>query len=544
MKSNPLFFSERMAGLARQYPDHPALIDRDQVISFSVLHTQSQRLAGHLAALGISKLDRVAIWLPNCLAWVQSFLACAHVGATVMAVNTRFRSKELTDIIVRGQADWLVMWPDFKGIPFSQILAEAGEPTLSRLKGILCVSETQGQAAGDRGRNKGTHAKLHGVPVHDFNQLMCTPCETPDAAGNGGVLCFTTSGTTSRPKFVLHDQDTLLRHADAMKVAYGYDVQSRIFASAPFCGAFGFSTLAGGIATGSTVVCEPVTDTESMLRQIRLHRVTHTYANNESILKWLESADGPQDFSSCKLFGFANFSPAVHNLIERAHENHLELTGLYGSSELQALVAAQPLNADQGDVSVRFLAGGKLIHPDARVRVRDPETGRVLAHGESGEIEILSPSRMVAYLDNPEATQAAFTEDGFFKTGDLGYSVSEQQFVFQTRMGDSMRLSGFLVNPSEIEQAVEAQPGVRACQVVGATQGTRILPVAFVLIEPGTTPDPEAWAAGCKQQMASFKVPVRFEVLEAFPTVESANAVKIQKNRLREMADQLLAAEQ
>lgn len=561
MKHRPVFFSERLAELASQLPSQPALIDRDQAVSFSELQAQSLRLAGHFAKTGIRHQDRVAIWLPNCLAWVQAFLACAHLGATVLAVNTRFRSKELSDIIVRGRADWLVMWPAFKGIPFSQILAESGEETLSRLKGIVSVSEpsfspnpTQDGSPYLTNQEDDVLTAiasdiasppvntLHGVPVHDFNNMLQSDCEATEAAGNTGVLCFTTSGTTSRPKFVLHDQDTLIRHADGMKTAYGYDAESRIFASAPFCGAFGFSTLCGGLATGATVVCEPVTDTESMLKQVRKHRVTHTYANNESILKWLESSNGPEDFASCKLFGFANFSPAVHNLLEQAREHRLALTGLYGSSELQALVAAQPLTADQGDISVRYLAGGKLIHPGARVRVRDPETGKVLPHGESGEIEILSPSRMVEYLDNPEATRGAFTEDGYFKTGDLGYSVSDQQFVFQTRMGDSMRLSGFLVNPSEIEQTVEALPGIRACQVVGATQGTRILPVAFVLLHPGVKTDPEGWAAGCKQHMASFKVPVRFEVLEAFPTVESANAVKIQKNRLREMADQLLAS--
>lgn len=555
MMQNQTYFSQRLSELAEHFPTQPALIDRDQAVSFSELHAQSQRLAGHFARLGIGHQDRVAIWLPNCLAWVQAFLACAHLGATVLAVNTRFRSKELSDIIVRGRADWLVMWPAFKGIPFSQILAESGAETLSRLRGIISVSEKNNAPVHSTSSSIALTASqtelqedgiphgslLHGVHVHDLNSMLLTPSQVPEAVGNTGVLCFTTSGTTSRPKFVLHDQDTLIRHADGMKAAYGYDAQSRIFASAPFCGAFGFSTLSGGLATGATVVCEPVTDTESMLNQIRRHRITHTYANNESILKWLESSNGAEDFASCKLFGFANFSPAVHNLIEQAAKHRLELTGLYGSSELQALVAAQPLTVDQGDTNLRFLAGGKLIHPEARVRVRDPETGKVLPHGESGEIEILSPSRMVEYLDHPDATRTAFTEDGYFKTGDLGYSVSDHQFVFQTRMGDSMRLSGFLVNPSEIEQTVEALPGVQACQVVGATQGTRILPVAFVLLQPGATADPAGWAAACKQHMASFKVPVRFEVLDAFPTVESANAVKIQKNRLRDMADQLLA---
>ena len=99
----------------------------------------------------------------------------------------------------------------------------------------------------------------------------------------------------------------------------------------------------------------------------------------------------------------------------------------------------------------------------------------------------------------------------------------------------------FLVNPIEIEQAVETLPGIKACQVVGATLGTKILPVAFVILNDGAQADPEGWTAECKRRMAAFKVPVRFEVLTAFPSIESANAVKIQKHRMREMADKLVA---
>ena len=110
-------------------------------------------------------------------------------------------------------------------------------------------------------------------------------------------------------------------------------------------------------------------------------------------------------------------------------------------------------------------------------------------------------------------------------------------------MGDSLRLSGFLVNPSEIEHAVEAIDGIQACQVVGASHAGRIVPFAFVILQPGQTADPQAWAAHCKRIMAGFKVPVRFECIAEFPVVMSANSNKVQKNRLREIADALMAGE-
>jgi len=533
MTAPSLFFSQRMASLAKTHANHPALIDRDTPTTFAALHQQTLQLAGNMAAIGIKPHDRVAVWLPNCTAWVQTFLACAHLGATVLAINTRFRSQEVADIIGRGKADWLVLWPDFKGIAFAEMLADIPQDLLARLKGVLAVGEPGSAAM--------AAIAARGHTLHAFSHLLENKNPAPPAFGQAPALCFTTSGTTSLPKFVVHDQHTLIVHADSMQKAFNYDLSSRIFASAPFCGAFGFSTLTGGLATGATVVCEPVSDTNSTLEQIRKHQVTHTYANNESLLKLFEAAPSPASFESCKLFGFASFSPAITNLLEEAERNHVPLTGLYGSSELQALMAAQPLDASQGDISVRYLAGGRLIHPDARVRARDPATGQLAPHGESGELEIKCASQMLAYLDNPDATAQAYTPDVFFKTGDLGYTVSDHQFVFQTRMGDSMRLSGFLVNPAEIEHTVQALPGVQACQVVGAVQGTKILPVAFVILREGAHADPAQWTAECKRTMASYKVPVHFEMVNEYPTVQSANAVKILKNKLRDMASEILA---
>jgi len=521
-------FSDCLSSIAHHTPDRIALIDRDQPTLFGELKAQVGQLAGNLAKLGVKPNDRIAIWLPNCLAWIQMFLASAHLGATVLAVNTRFRSKEVDDIIGRGKADWLVMWPDFKGITFAEILTDVPNETTARLKGIIALEASAFTTLAQ-------HEPL------SFESLLGQACETPPAYGNNSVLCYTTSGTTSLPKFVLHDQKTLILHAQAMPAAYGYEQNSRIFASTPFCGAFGFSTLSGGLVNGIAVVCEPVSDTASTLEQIRNHRISHTYANNESILKLLEAGDCETDFQHCKLFGFASFSPSMSELIERAKQAKLELTGLYGSSELQALIAGQPTEASQGDVSVRYVAGGRLIHPEARLRARDPETGQILPHGQSGEIEIKTPSIMLGYLDNPEATDKAFSDDGYFKTGDLGYAVSDTQFVFQARMGDSLRLSGFMVNPAEIEQTIENLAGIYACQVVGAMQGNKILPVAFVILREGAKADSVGWTASCKRLMASFKVPVHFEIVSEFPSVQSANAVKIQKNKLRDMATSLLA---
>ena len=236
-----------------------------------------------------------------------------------------------------------------------------------------------------------------------------------------------------------------------------------------------------------------------------------------------------------EFIGYAAFNPAQADIVERADARGLTLVGLYGISEIQALFSRQDERAPREE---RVLGGGRMLSPLARVRARDPESGRVLPHGESGELEFLAPSsRMVEYYGNPQATAEAITADGWYRSGDLGYTQADGRFVYLTRMGDSLRLSGFLVSPLEIEAAVQEVPGIAACQVVGAARGSQFRPVAFVILAPGATLDEAAVIAHVSAQLAKYKVPVRVFAVEAFPVTEGTNATKIQKHRLRELAE-------
>ena len=510
--------AQRLAALATTHANQPALIEPARRMTYADLAHQTHRLAGFFQDRGIKANDRVALWLPNMIEWVTCFLALSKLGAITLSVNTRFRSHEIEDLVGRGKANWLIYWPDFKGIAFDKILSDVNPNVLTKLAGTITLEEIQ-QAS-----------ELEWGEVADH--------------GDHGALTFTTSGTTSLPKFVLHSQSAIIRHADAVAAAFNYDKQTRVLASAPFCGAFGFATLIGGLLTGHAVVCEPVSDPHSLRTLIKAEQVTHTYANNSLLLDIFKLPGDANDFESCCLFGFASFAPAMDELFALASANHVDLCGLYGSSELQALTAYQPNDPAEGDVTLLREPGGCLVHKDGKVRARDPESGHLLAYGQSGEIEILAPSHMSGYLDNPDATHAAFTEDGFFKTGDLGWCVSDQQFVFQARMGDSLRLGGFLVNPAEIEQVVEKLEGIEACQVVAVEQGMKTVAVAFVTLQANAISDPKQWQLACKSRLAGFKVPAHFEVLDEFPTIQSANSTKIQKHKLRDMANSIMGERQ
>ena len=191
---------------------------------------------------------------------------------------------------------------------------------------------------------------------------------------------------------------------------------------------------------------------------------------------------------------------------------------------------------------VRGQPGGFPIGDHYGVRVRDPESGHLLLHGESGELELAGPSCMVGYYGDAEANEKAMTADGWVRSGDFGHLLDDCSFVFETRMGDVLRLGGYLVAPSEIEAHIQCYPGIDGCQAVGAVGEDGPVVVAFVTLRPGATFDEAALRQHCAKDLARFKTPARCVALEAFPTTPGANGAKVQRAKLREMAQRLLTA--
>src|SRR5438045_7556389 len=113
-----------LAHWAEETPDATALVHGERTISFAELHEQAARAARGLADLGVGPGDRVALWLPNIPAWLVLYFACARLGAIAVAINTRFRSAEVQDIVGRAGCKILVLWPRFKQIDFAGILAD------------------------------------------------------------------------------------------------------------------------------------------------------------------------------------------------------------------------------------------------------------------------------------------------------------------------------------------------------------------------------------------------------------------------------------
>jgi fatty-acyl-CoA synthase len=498
-----------------------ALVYNEQPITYDALAAESRRVAQGLADLGIVAGDRVALWLPNVPAWLACFFACARLGAIVVTVNTRFRSNEVADIVGRSGAKVLVLWPDFRHIDFAGILRDVAPGALSELQSFVAYDESPEPI---------TPSPLLGRPVVRYSDLAQRPeFDADHARPDAGCIIFTTSGTTRAPKFVLHPQSSITRHAGDMARAFGFDaVDAAILLTVPVCGVFGFCNTTAALAAGRPLVMLPTFDAQAAAQAIHTHRITHLAAVSDIVAQLLATSADEVPFPGVRMVIGARTGQAAP-----AQARGLCMVGVYGMSEVQGMLSLRALTDPP---EIRELGGGTLVAAEARVRARDPATGEILAHGTSGELEFKVPSVMSGYFGNDEATAAAFTADGYLRSGDLGYTTADNSFVFQSRMGDVLRLAGFLVNPLEIEAVLDAHPAVSASQVVGidGPRGTR--PVAFVIARNGATLDTQDLIAHCAQRIAGFKVPEQILPIDAFPFTPSANGNKIQKAKLREIA--------
>lgn len=499
--------------LAALPPQRLAIDYGERAIGVGELQEHSARLASGLRALGVGAGDRVALWLPNIPAWLAYFFACARLGAIAVSVNTRFRAQEVEDIVGRAGCRALVLWPNFKAIDFRGILAEVAPAALSALTDIIIYEEEPAAMPFTLGHARVTpHASL----------LASAPDLSPPAPADARCVIFTTSGTTKAPKFVCHQQWGVAQHARDVAVGFGFDMPgSRVMQALPLCGVFGFTQALAALAAGAPMRMVPVFDAREVAALLHDEHITHMNGGDDMLVRMLAERPEAVPFPALKYFGYAKFNPALDELAATAEARGITACGLYGMSECHALFALQPRELPGVE---RAKGGGALVSPQAGVRIRDPDSGALLPPGTPGEIELRGPSLFCEYFGNPDATREAFTEDGWFRTGDLGYLEADGRFCYVTRIGDVLRLAGFLCSPQEIEAVLEAHPAVSGAQVVGITLEQAPVAIGFVTLGDAAAFDEQDLREWCKARLAGYKQPRRISASTPSPPQRAPTA--------------------
>lgn len=502
-------------------------------LSVAQLNEQGRKLASSLDSIGIGYGDKVAAWLPNIPEYLTLYAATSRLGAILVAVNNRFRELEVADIVGRSGAKLLVVSQNTGAVDYRGVLAKIARRDLPHLQHLaLCGSGSET-----------IDSPWPDVTCHAFDELtkappMSTSAATPESLSN----IFTTSGTTAAPKFAAHTQGRIVGHVHDAADALGMmDSPSRSLQLLPFCGVFGFVQTMAALVSETPIVMPIVFDAGEAARLCIEREVTHMFATDDMVHRMLEHgcelSKSQRPFPTLKVCAFAQFNTYLSDLPERAETHGIPMLAPYGMSEVFAIFALRR----HGQATVeRHRPGGTLVSLKARVRARSPDTGEVLPHGEAGELEIIGPYMFREYYGDEKATAAALTEDGYLRTGDIGYTESDTTFTYFQRAGDTLRLGGFLVSPQEIEDAVMRAPGVADAQVVAVGTSAGARPVAFIIQSDDVPYDERAIIATVEQQLPKFKTPVRVLTLNAFPVTDGPNGTKIQRGKLRELAREAL----
>lgn len=530
---NPTTMPQLLAHHVAAHGDAVAFVDGERHVGFREFDAMVGRTAAWLQGQGIGPGDRVAVWLVNRMEWLALFFALGRIGAALMTVNTRYRSHELEYILERSQARLLVLQLNFRHIDFPAVLRDARHEAARTLERVAVVDAQHGDLPAQVLGKPTVAFDLEALPEGNAGEPVST---NPDAVS----ILFTTSGTTSGPKLVMHTQRTVAGQCQRIAAAYGFEQDGvRVLAALPFCGVFGFNAATAAFAAARPAVLMDSFEAARAAELIHRHRITHLFGSDEMYQRLLDGSGGERPFPSVRVAGFAAFRPGAGEVALAGWQRGLPMTGLYGSSEVQALFSMQQATRPLAE---RIEAGGQPANRSAQVRIRDVDSGEILPAGRSGQIEIRAEGNFAGYLNNPEATQKAFTADGFFRTGDVGYLRGDGSFVYLTRQGDAMRLGGFLVSPAEIEEMLRGVPGVADVQVVSVEIGRQPRAVAFAIAAPGAQLDEAEVIRAAAGALAAFKVPARVWVVESFPVTQSSNGTKIQRTKLRDMAVERLAA--
>lgn len=516
--------SSLMNKQAAMHPDAIAFVDGGWHVTYSEFSKLCDSTAIWLRRLGVRKGDKIALWLTNRVEWMVFLFACSRVGAVIMSVNTRFRSNELEYVLSQSAAKFLVMQKQVRSIDFELILNELDSTKFPYLQHIIYLSD-----------NGATPKKILNISVSAFSlaglQEIKGDGQEDFAEPDNLAILFTTSGTTKNPKFVMHTQQTIALHAQRAALGFCFNIKNaKTLGAVPFCGTFGQVIALASFAAAAPIIVMNVFDEKVAISMIHEYRITHLFGTEEMFRRLL-SEYASSDVLLDSLYRCGFIYPT--DLISVADKMKMPIVGLYGSSEVQGLFSCQPMALS---LKERTLGGGRPVSPDAIVRVRDIQSGDIVQNGIRGELEIKAPTNFVGYLNNADATSAAIDLDGFFHTGDIGYIREDGTFVFEARMGDAIRLGGFLVNPMEIEEVIRAIPGVADAQVVGVSINEKLRAVAFVVLKENGCLREDDVIKFVKSHLADYKVPARVWFLNEFPVTKSANGDKIQKSKLRDIA--------
>jgi fatty-acyl-CoA synthase len=496
--------------------DALAVIAGTQALTWRDLATRARQTAAVLRARGIGRGDRVGLLINNRHEWLEVAFGAWLLGAVVTPLSTWSTRRELEFLLADSEIRVLVALARFAREDYGAILRGlAPKHTLP----VLLID-------GDGHFPDYAAAREAASP-------MPTPAPAEGASASDEAIVLYSSGSTSRPKAIALAHYQVIENGFNIGERQGLGPDDRVLLSPPLFWAYGgVNALPAAFGHGATLVLQGRFDPAEALDLIEQHRCTAIYTLPGMTEALIRHPGFRRERTRSLRTGLSIGSP--QDVIKAARTlGATEICNIYGSSETGGNCCVTP---HDWPLERRANCQG-LPLPGVRVRIVDEATGALLGSDTPGLVEVHGPYVMRGYAgSSAEHNASAFTEDGWFRTGDIGELTAAGEMVFLGRATEMIKRAGINVSPAEVEDVLMQHQAVAQAAVVGAPGEGGESIVAFVVPREGTRLRASELAAHCRALASSYKVPDRFEIIEALPTTVTG---KLMRRDLKDVAARL-----
>ena len=518
--------ADLLAQAVRRVPHKVAVVHGAERITYAALGDSVDRLACGLLDAGIRPLDRVVVQLPNVPEFVYTYFALVRIGAIPVMALRAHRHTEVRHFLRASGAVGYVIPDVVKGFDY-RAMAQELAPQCPSLRTVFVAGEP---VAGQRSLSALLAAPSGNAAAAALSSLRADPSEVATMLLSGG--------TTSLSKLIPRTHDDYAANARLCGAIAGFDEGTVLLAILPLGHNYNLASpgMLGAFHAGGTVVLAPSGDAADVFGLVERERVTTIAAVVPLISGWLASSVPDRfDLSSLKVIqnGGARLAPELRSrLRDRFSCTPQEI---YGTAE--GLINMTRL--DDPDELLMHSSGAPVCADDEILVVDDD--GREVADGVPGELLTRGPYTIRGYYNAPDKNREAFTDDGFYRMGDI--VRREGRYVFtEGRRKDLINRGGEKISCEEVENLIYTHPKVKVVTLVAMPDpmfGEKAC--AFVVPKPGETIGFEELIAFLRlQNIASFKLPERLELVGELPL---SPVGKIMKRELREMITEKLARE-
>ncbi|CAA0110735.1 Long-chain-fatty-acid--CoA ligase FadD13 [Mycolicibacterium vanbaalenii] len=498
----PRFLDDRVAHWAATTPDAEAMDYLDRSWTWAQWNDRVRRLAGALTERGVQRGDVVAFLDKNHPACVELTFAAASLGAANAIVNFRLAADELDYVLNDSGAKVLIVGTEFK--PAIDKIRDK----LTSLEHVIAITP-------------------EGDDEYEAMLEAATPAERGDDVDPDDVaIIMYSSGTTGRPKGVELTQANMIAHTVNAHEGFEFDEGDKNMVSMPLFHVGGSSYVQFGIHDGVPSVMTRDVDGAALAGAI-LKGANRTFLVPAVLAKVLESGeDAVKLFSALKTYGYGA-SPMPLPLLRAALEAwpNTDFIQAYGLTELCGVISHLMPEAHRAkDHPERLTSAGTLV-PQAEVRVVDPDTLDDVPAGEQGELWFRSPQLMKGYHNKPEATAEAITDDGWFRTGDVG-RVDEGGYIFvEDRLKDMIISGGENIYSIEVERVLAEHEAVVEVAVIGVPDERWGEVVKAVVVVESEVSESDL-IAFARERLAAYKCPKTVDITDELPRNPTGKILK------------------